>query len=71
MYPLNHQVVKPNEAQPAECQHNNSIECSEEIESSECPDDVNDEITPELKKSFNYDLKRGMIYVLIYCLLIG
>ena len=48
VYPLNCQVVKPNESQPAECQHNDSIECSEEIESSECLDDVNDEITPEL-----------------------
>ena len=71
VYPLNCQAVKPNEAQPAECQHNESIEHYEQVKSTEYPDDVNDEITPELEKSFNYDLKRGMIYALIHCLLIG
>ena len=59
VYPLNRQVVKPNEAQLAKCQHNDSIECSEEIESSECLDDVNDEITPELEKKFQLRFEEG------------
>ena len=59
VYPLNRQAVKPNEAQSAECQHNESIESYEQIECTECPDDVNDEITPELEKKFQLRFEEG------------
>ena len=43
----------------------------EEIGSTNCLQDKDDEITPELEKSFSCDSKRDMIYALIHYLLVG
>ena len=43
----------------------------EEIGPTICLQDEDDEITPELEKSFSCDSKRDMIYALIHCLLAG